>query len=278
MKIGRKPNGGFPAFVPLHFILYSLVFAFLTTASAGELQAGVSGSGQTFVHDSGPTENVLKVHVLLTAAEEVILSSRLQGTINDLAVTHGAGFAQGDPLVSFDCSEQSARLAMSQAELAAARESYTGKLRMQALQQASEVDVALAASGMSRAVAQVDLYQAQLDQCTIKAPFNGHVVKIIANPYESVNQGQPLLEVVADGPLKLRLNVPVSHLSWIKKGTTFSVITGNTSKEYEAAVSALNSRVDAVSQTMEIEAALLDNHSELLPGRDGTAIFQIPEQ
>ena len=221
-------------------------------------------------------ESFSEVRALLAATRETVLSSRIQGTITSIAVTHGASFAKDKVLVSFDRGEQSARLAMAEAELAAARETHQAKLRMQGLQQASEVEVALAASAVSKAQAQIGLYRAQIEQCTVKAPFKGRVVKLEAKPFQTVQPGQPLLEIVAAGPLVVRLNAPASWLQWVKPGTLFWFRIDGTDKRYEARVSALNARVDAVSQTVEIEGALLKETPKLLPGMSGIALFTQP--
>ena len=221
-------------------------------------------------------EQFIEVRALLAAARETVLSSRIQGTITSIAVTHGASFAKDKVLVSFDRGEQSARLAMAEAELAAARETHQAKLRMQGLQQASEVEVALAASAVSKAQAQISLYRAQIEQCTVKAPFKGRVVKLEAKPFQTVQPGQPLLEIVAAGPLVVRLNAPASWLQWVKPGTLFWFRIDGTDKRYQAEVTALNGRVDAVSQTVEIEGALLKETPKLLPGMSGIALFTQP--
>jgi len=221
-------------------------------------------------------ESFSEVRALLAAAKETVLSSRIQGTITSIAVTHGASFAKDKVLVSFDRGEQSARLAMAEAELAAARETHQAKLRMQGLQQASEVEVALAASAVSKAQAQINLYRAQIEQCTIKAPFKGRVVKLEAKPFQTVQPGQPLLEIVAAGPLVVRLNVPAAWLPWLRPGMPFWFRIDETDKRYKAQVIALNGRVDAVSQTVEVEGELMAEKSALLPGMSGTALFTQP--
>ena len=221
-------------------------------------------------------ESFSEVRALLAATRETVLSSRIQGTITSIAVTHGASFDKDKVLVSFDRGEQAARLAMAEAELAAARETHQAKLRMQGLQQASEVEVALAASAVSKAQAQIGLYRAQIEQCTIKAPFKGRVVKLEARPFQTVQPGQPLLEIVASGPLIVRLNAPAAWLPWLKRGTPFWFRIDETDKRYKAQVIALNGRVDAVSQTMEVEGELMAEKSALLPGMSGTALFTQP--
>jgi len=217
------------------------------------------------------------VRVLLTAAQETTLSSRISGVITDIHVTLGEAFSEKKVLVTLDSREHAARLAMAEADLSASREQYEAKLRMQGLQQASEVDVAVAASALSKSQAQVDLYRTVVSYCTIKAPFPGRVVRVAAKPYQSVEPGQPLLEIVSNGTLKLRLNLPAVWATRIKEGSLFEVTINWNEKRYKAKVTALNGRVDAVSQTLEVEGVMLKIHPELLPGMSGTADFNISE-
>jgi RND family efflux transporter MFP subunit len=165
---------------------------------------------------------------------------------------------------------------MAEAEMASARETHEAKLRLQGLQQAGEVEVSLAAATAERARAQVALYRAQLGQCSITAPFSGRAVKIAVKSHQGVTQGQPLLEIVSDGALKLRLNVPAKWVTWLKNGTPFEVRIDETGKTYKARVTALNGRIDAVSQSIELEASIDEKSPDLLPGMSGVAHFSVP--
>jgi membrane fusion protein, multidrug efflux system len=223
-----------------------------------------------------PAEDPNAIRVLLAPALETTLVSQIVGRVAAVNVHLGQSFSKGKTLVQFDCSEQSARVEMAQAELASARENHEAKVRLQGLQQAGEVEVSMAASNAAKARAQVNLYRAQLGQCSIQAPFAGQVVKIAVKPHQGVNQGQPLLEIVSDGPLKLRLNAPAKWVGWLKIGTPFEVAIEETGKRYQAKVSALNARIDAVSQTIELEATMVTKAPDLLPGMSGTARFTPP--
>lgn len=103
------------------------------------------------------------------------------------------------------------------------------------------------------------------------APFTGRVVKIHVRRYQSVQSGTPLVDLVSDGPLKLRLNVPSRLLRTLKVGTPFEVDIDETGRSYPAKVTAINARVDAVARTIELEGALEGSPKELLPGMTGIA-------
>lgn len=136
----------------------------------------------------------------------------------------------------------------------------------------------MAASNAAKARAQVNLYRAQLGQCSIQAPFSGQVVKIAVKPHRRCrNQAQPLMEIISDGPLKLRMNAPAKWVKWLKIGSPFDVIIEETGKHYQAKVSALNARIDAMGPNHRAsEATMVNKAPDLLPGMSGTACFTPP--
>ena len=215
------------------------------------------------------------VRGLLIPDSETTLSSTVAAKIRSLNVSIGSTFKAGQVLVRFDCDEPAARLNMGRAEPSGAMETHEAKIRMQGLGQAGDVEVALAASAANKARAQVDLQKAQVAQCTVAAPWSGRVAKMHVRNHMSVTPGQPLLDLVKSGPLRLRLNLPSRSLEHIKNGALFDVTIEETGKAYQAKIARINSRVDAVSQTIEVEAVMLKSYPELLPGMSGTANFAL---
>lgn len=213
------------------------------------------------------------VRVLVLPAGETVLASPVPGRIAQLHVGLGVAFRQGQVLVSMDCDEPKARLAMASADKAGATDQYEAKLRMQGLEQASDVEVALAASAVAKAKAQVDLYQFQITQCSIRAPWDGRTAKLHVRSHMTVTAGQPLLDLVRSGLLLMKLNVPSSWISTLKMGHEFEVLIDETGKSYPARVRRINGRVDPVSQTIELEASMTKSHPDLLPGMSGVAKF-----
>jgi len=217
------------------------------------------------------------VRVLLIPDKETTVSrsgsSLAAARINKLNVTLGSTFSAGKTLITFNCNAPRARLAMAKAELSAAVETHTAKLRMQGLEQAGDVEVALAASVVAKARAEVRLGELQISYCSIIAPWDGRVAKVYVRNHMTVTPGQPMLDLVKSGPLRLRVNVPSRLLSQLKVDSQFEVTIDETGKTYQASVAAINSRVDSVSQTVEIEGLMTQSFPELLAGMSGTAIM-----
>lgn len=213
------------------------------------------------------------VRVLVLPAGETVLASPVPGRIAKLHVGLGVPFRQGDVLVSMDCDEPQARLAMAKADQAAATDQYEAKLRMQGLDQASDVEVALAASAVAKSKAQVELYKFQISQCSIRAPWDGRTAKLHVRSFMTVNAGQPLLDLVRSGLLLMKLNVPSAWIPSLKMGHKFDVTIDETGQTYAAQVHRINGRVDPVSQTIELEATMTKSYPDLLPGMSGVAKF-----
>ena len=98
-------------------------------------------------------------------------------------------------------------------------------------------------------------------------------VELVKKTKSDGHRGAPLVELVSDGPLKLCLNVPSRLLRTLKVGQRFDVDIDETGKTYPAKVTAINARVDAVAQTVELEARIDGRPPELLAGMTGIARF-----
>lgn len=213
------------------------------------------------------------VRALLVPPGETTLSSPVSGTIKAIKASLGAGFGKGQVMIEFECDEPRARVNIGLAELAGAEEQYEAKVRMQGLEQASDVEVSLAASAVAKARAQVSLYRAQVAQCTVVAPWSGRVARVHAKSHMSVTPGQPLLELVQSGALRLKLNVPSRWVQDIKAGQRLAVTVDETQRQYPARILRINSRVDPTSQTVEMEAQFDSSFPDLLPGMSGVVEF-----
>ena len=218
------------------------------------------------------------IRALLTPLVESTLSSQIAGRIEKINARNGERFNLGDHLVEFDCTIQKAQLQKARSELLAIRKRHEANLKLQEFKSIGDLEVAISAAEVEKARAEYALVKAQVDMCIIDAPFNGRVIKRLAQPYESVNQGEPLIEILDDSELKVELYVPSRWLAWLKQDTEFTVRIDETGKTYPARMTALGARVDAVSQSIEITAVISGSHPELLAGMSGEARFQVPGQ
>ncbi|MES3025804.1 MAG: efflux RND transporter periplasmic adaptor subunit [Pseudomonadota bacterium] len=223
--------------------------------------------------NAAPAPEAKTVRVLVVASQESVLAAQMTGRIEQIDAALGSTIKAGQVLLRFNCEAQQAQLKMANAEYYGAQRTYESRAKLQALQSVSELDVQQAAAAAERAKAQIELIEVQIKQCSVRAPFSGRVTKLHAKRYESVNVSRPLLDVVDDGKLKVKLNVPSNWLAWLKPGVPFSMHIDETGQAYAGRVVRINGRVDTVSQSIEIEGEVVGNPAQLLPGMSGVARF-----
>lgn len=216
-----------------------------------------------------------QVPVLIVAPIETTLSSPMFGRVEKHKVSLGSSFKKGDLLISFQCDDRDAQVAMGEAEFAAAQVAYENKLKLQGLAQAGEIEVTLAATEASRTKAQFDFYVALANQCDVRAPFSGKVSDVMVSPYQGVAQGEPLLDLVSTNGLKAVMNIPAEWLKGVSIGDALSISIDETGEVYAGKLVAINSKVDSVSHTVEVEAEISKAPKNLLPGMSGLAQVQL---
>lgn len=220
--------------------------------------------GESF-GDSGP------IRVLLSANLETTLSSQMGGTLGELNAALGQQVEKGALLAQFDCREAQARAKVADAELTMARQNLDAKRNLRKLDAVGDLEVAMASTEVQKAEGARSMAQSQSSYCQVLAPFPGRIAKVHAKPYQTVASGTPLFDLVSDGQLKVRLNVPSNLLPHLQAQMPLEVRIHETGKLYPAHISAINARVDAVAQTIELEARLDAEHAELRAGMSGIA-------
>ena len=201
------------------------------------------------------------------------LSSRLQATINSIGPETGEAFKAGDILVQFDCTSFEADRERVRAEAEAAQASLAVKRELSNSGNASKLQAVLAEAELKKTRAAVDVADKQVADCQIKAPYDGRVIERVANAHETVGFRDPLLEIVADRALELRVFVPSRALRSIDKGSQLELTVDETGERMPARVIALGARIDNVSQLIELRAQFSGDTQRLIPGMSGNVRF-----
>lgn len=200
---------------------------------------------------------------------EAMLSSQMMSRVESILVKLGDTVTSGQTLVNFDCKELEAKRAGTIAELAAAQDTHHSKLRLQGLGAAGELEVALAASAVDRALANVGQIDATLINCKLVAPFSGDISKLRIKEKEVVAPNQAVLDIVDTQNLKLLMFLPASMSRQVDIGTMIAVRINGDSRLRTASVTRINPRIDGASQSLELEANLVEPLPDLKPGTLG---------
>lgn len=242
---------------------------------SGLFCAFVFSLGASFAQAQGARSAAPEDRILVQAwAEtETVISSPIVGQIIKMPSHVGVRFEKDDVILRFECTENDAKAQIAQSELTAANEALEAKIRLRALNAASDIEVTTAAAQVAKAEAQFKLGAYQAGQCNLTAPFAGHVVRIMGKPFQTTTVGQPLIEIISAGVPRLRVSANSKLFTKIRVGSSLKVTIDETGKSYEAIVSAVNARIDPVNQTFEMEARVEGDAPDLLPGMSGTAVL-----
>jgi RND family efflux transporter MFP subunit len=216
------------------------------------------------------------VRALVTAKQHALLSSQIAGKLIRLDVRGGETIRKGQSLAVLDCTVQRAQLAEHRAEMVAAEKALAVNQQLAGLKSGNALDAASAQANLGKAKARVEMAEATLAMCDVRAPFDGRVVERRAEPFQNVAAGQVLLEVQDDSQLEVDMIVPSGWVSWLKVGSNFVLNVDETGRAYPGKISRLGVRIDPASQSLRITGELSKGAAELLPGMSGEAQFPKP--
>ena len=213
------------------------------------------------------------VRGIVRAVEQAQIATDLQTRVAKIAFQEGERFRKGDTIVEFDCRKQRAELAASEATLLEMTLTLDKYRMLQRAQAAGKNDLEISEARTAKATAEADGLRAHLEQCTLKAPYDGRVLEMNLHAHESPQPGKPFIAIVSDGALEIDLIVPSDWARWLVVGEPLAFTVDETKTEFAATVSRIGASVDAISQTIKIAAVFKAPPAKVLPGMSGTAMF-----
>lgn len=202
------------------------------------------------------------------------LAAEIGAKVQRLPVVEGGAFRQGQLLVQFDCSLQQTQLNKAQAGVEATEKIWRANQRLGELNSVGKVELDISQAEWNKARADVAANRSLMGKCQIIAPYAGRIAEQKIREQQYAQPGQPLLEILDDSLLELEFLVPSHWLSWLHQGTEFQVRIDETGKTYPAKVQRLAARVDPVSQSIKVNAAIHGKFPELIAGMSGQVLLK----
>lgn len=257
----------------LHSMKPGLLVASLALAMAGQAGAQTTKPATSAATTTtAPTKSALErqeIRAQLLPRRYTTIAAEIGAKVKRLPVAEGGAFRAGQLLVSFDCSLQQAQLQKAQAELDGAQQTHKTNQRLAELNSVGQLELDLSKAAQGKARAEVGANQAVLAKCSIAAPYSGRVAEQKVREQQYVQPGQALLDILDDSVLELEFLVPSAWLGWLRVGSSFQVEIDETRKSYPAKFVRIGARVDPVSQSIKVAAAIDGKFPELIAGMSG---------
>lgn len=214
----------------------------------------------------------------LRAKNGVDMVGEVAGTVQALHFKSGDKVKAGELLIELDADEEQAQLDAALAAAALARSNYErdkAQFKVKAVSQA-QLDADEAALKVNQAEAA--RLRAVVNKMHIRAPFSGRLGVSALSPGQYVRVGEVLVSLQASNPILIDFNVPQRQISEITVGQR--VLLGSDAfegREFAGEVSAIDSRVNANTRNVRIEAKVDNPDGELLPGMYAEVRVQVGE-
>lgn len=203
----------------------------------------------------------------VTAAQGVIVSPEVAGTVSEIAFESGATVHKGDLLVKLDTSTEVAQLKATEAQVKLARlnADRTRQLRTDKTVSQSEMDQAEAALQESQANA--DTIRATIDKKTIRAPFSGKLGIRLVNLGEQLDVGKGIVSLQSLTPMYVDFSLPQQDLGRLATGLKVRVTTdAYPGQQFEGKLTAINPDLNATTRSVQLRAEFANAKQLLRPG------------
>jgi len=253
----------------------SIIYAYLALVAV-LLLAGCGGSSESEASADGDTgedeedaiaisaESVLRQPVsslyttsaTLRADKRATVTARTQGVVRELLVEEGDRVRKGQQLAQLEDDEQ--RIAF---ELAAAARDTTQRdldrsvsLHDQGLVSDEEFETTRREADEAKQTAALE--ELTLSRTTIRAPFDGQVLRRHIDLGATVNDGVAVYDLADLDPLYADVNVPERHIARLDIGQAVRLIADSSSAQAEAVIERIAPSVDPSTGTVKVTLAM----------------------
>lgn len=221
-----------------------------------------------------------QTYASLFPVNKASLSSQMTGVIQRIYFLPGEHFNKGDVLVQFNCEEVDLKADRAQAELEAADAELQSVEELTNLQSASKVELAKAKSAYHITKAERNIARFYQKQCQIIAPYDGEVVHQSAADNETVKTDDPLIDIVSNQNLEVKMYIPSLWLDKLKIGSPFDLLLDELPKiTLKGKITKIVGQIDPASQSILVYGMLDKKLQEkaviqqLYSGMSGMAYF-----
>ena len=210
----------------------------------------------------------LSLRAKTEASRVVDVKAQVGGRIIAVPVVEGAQVVAGDTLCKIDAEDRAQRIQHATAALAQAKIEYNGALRLKQSGYQSELAIAQAKTRLEAARVTVERSALDVENLSIKAPFDGIIERRPVEIGDFVQPGQLCAQIVELNPLKISAVITESEISKISLGSDARVTLVNGDR-LKGEITYLSHQADPVTRSYRVEATVQNPQLKFLAGMSG---------
>ena len=240
-----------------------LVTGLLLQCVALVLLSGIVAAGDT---------QTIPIRGVIRAVRQATLTTEIPLRALELPFRESDRFKRGDKLAVFDCRRQKSDLDAAVATLREAVITLDSNIQLDRRQAIGRNDVEIARARTDKARADVDGLTSRMDECVLRAPFDGRIAELSLREHERTTPQRPFISILDDSELEIELIAASRMLADLQPGTAFTFrIDELAGRTVAAEVSRLGASVDPVSKTVKVMGIIKEPSAGILPGMSGSA-------
>jgi membrane fusion protein, multidrug efflux system len=221
---------------------------------------------QTFTVKTRPWQRDIQATGTLEAFYGTTLKSETTGRITKIYFKSGQIVKKGDSLVQIYPDLIKAQLMQHQADLKLSQLKYSRGAKLYEKKYVAKQALDALHEKMQADQAQVNYYQANLDQALIKAPFAGRVGLRHISLGTYVSPGDSIVDIQSLDPMRAKFNVPSALLGKIHINDKITIKSMSFEGTHDGNIYAFNSQIDPDTRYMDMLAQIPNKDNKLTPG------------
>ena len=202
----------------------------------------------------------------LDAWESVDIRSSVSQIVTDLKFEDGDIVSQGDVLAVLKQDAEQARLSELSSSLADAKREVKRLRNLAERNQVAQTDLDRATTRVEVLFHQLEEVQARLRDRTIIAPFSGQLGLREVSPGALITQGTRITTLDDLSRMRLKFSVPATELGVLSVGQSIVARSAAFDQEFQGLITAIDSRVDPITRSVQVRAELPNDSGLLKPG------------
>jgi len=225
----------------------------------------------------------------VTGDEDVIVYGKVAEHVKKINVTPGQSVKQNQILVEqkneilkqgLDIASAALKTGEAQAKLAAIDFERMNQLHSQNAISPQQFDQArtgkeTAEHAFEQAKSMYEQAKELYENSFVKAPFDGVVAALYVEKNQSINIGQPVVQIISPSKMKSKIYLTGEDVHNVKAGQRVSIKFPTISKaEFVGKVEKINSSIDQMSKSLEVEIAILSKDTRIKSGMFGEFLIE----
>lgn len=194
------------------------------------------------------------------------VSSQVAGKIVEILFESGTEAKKGDILVKIDDSVDEADLTNAIAALKLAEITYDRGKELYSNRNYPKASLDKDKASLDQARAQVEKIKATIALKTIRAPFTGRLGIRQVNLGQYLGVGTTIVALQSLDPIYVNFSVPANQAPRLGSGQEVEVQVEGLDGKYEGTITSIDSRVDANTRNILVQATIRNRDKKLLPG------------